>query len=98
MRMVLATALLAVSGFLAPLSAAERHAGQDGFMQLAQRGEAQAAVMPARLDIATPERATAIGDRAMSSTRGAEPDPAVAWMVAAGIFAIIVLRRINAPS
>jgi hypothetical protein len=93
MKMLCATALLATAAFLAPLPLAEQHsASASGPMP----GEAQAAMMHTRLDAPAVARAGGLDESAGLAHR--DPEPTTAWMVAAGLFAIIVLRRTSAAT
>lgn len=90
MKFFFASAILAAAAFLAPLPIAD-HSAQG----LPQVGEAQAAMLPGRLDAAAVERSGGLDESAGLDRRG--PEPTFAWMVAAGLFAIIVLRRTSSP-
>jgi hypothetical protein len=88
MKMYLASALLAAAAFLAPLPIAEQHAASDSGWK---RGEAQAAMVPAQLENPAVVRVGGLDESAGLDLRG--PEPTTAWFAAAGLFAIIVLRR-----
>ena len=91
MKFLFASAILAAAAFLAPLPIADLHTAESQ----PQVGEAQAAMLPGRLDATVVARSTGLDESAGLDSRA--PEPTVAWMVAAGLFALIVLRRTSAP-